>query len=66
MAMQAPARKGGTMLTAEEVAAVSGGRTTQEPAPGLASDELAAFTDYPRNPAGPVTTESPEPKFNRK
>src|SRR5476651_735205 len=39
MAMQAPARKGGTMLTAEEVAAVSGGRTTQEPAPGLASDE---------------------------
>lgn len=64
--MKTPGRNGGTMLTAEEVAAVSGGRTTQESAPGVASDDFAALTDYPRNPAGPVTTESVEPKFNRK
>ena len=64
--MGAPDRKGGTMLTADEVAAVSGGRTTQDSAAGIAGDEIPTLTDYPRNPAGPVTSEAVEPKFNQK
>jgi hypothetical protein len=58
-------RKGGTMLTADEVAAVCGG-AANDAAPIASPDTVIEATDYPRNPAGPVTTESLEPKFNRK
>jgi hypothetical protein len=58
-------RKGGTMLTADEVAAVTGGAA--DDAASIAPPDVAVeMTDYPRNPAGPVTTESLDPKFNRK
>ena len=57
-------RKGGTMLTASEVAAVSGGRSAQD----VASDAavLSEEQDYPRNPAGPVSTDAAQTQFNRK
>jgi hypothetical protein len=59
-------RKGGTMLTAQEVAAVSGGRSAQDIASGVANDVVAEEQDYPHNPAGPVTTDAAEIQFNRK
>lgn len=52
-------RKGGTMLTAREVASV-------DPVSRAGPDVPAEGTDYPRNPAGPVIAESTETKFNRK
>ena len=58
-------RKGGTMLTADEVAAVSGGAQARE-APHVPPESVAHELDYPQNPAGPVTTASTGTKFNRK
>jgi hypothetical protein len=58
-------RKGSTMLTADEVAAVAGGAAND--ADSIAPPDVAVeATDYPHNPAGPVTIASPEPKLNRK
>ena len=60
-------RKGGTMLTADEVAAVAGGAPEGNATALVAPVGVAIeATDYPRNPAGPVATESEEMKFNRK
>ncbi|MFZ3321281.1 MAG: hypothetical protein WA190_02845 [Usitatibacter sp.] len=58
-------RKGGTMLTAREVASVAGG-ASGDPVCLAGPDVPAEGTDYPRNPAGPVIAESTETKFNRK
>jgi hypothetical protein len=63
--MNDPHRKAGTMLTAREVAAVAGG-ASGEPDCLVGPDVAAEATDYPRNPAGPVTTGSAATKFNRK
>jgi len=53
------------MITADEVAAVAGGAANG--AGSIAPRAAAAeATDYPRNPAGPVTTGPLETKFNRK
>jgi hypothetical protein len=59
-------RKGGTMLTANEVAAVSGGRSAQDIAPDTAIAVPAGEQDYPHNPAGPVVTDAAQTQFNRK
>ncbi|HEY2627503.1 MAG TPA: hypothetical protein VGI57_00170 [Usitatibacter sp.] len=59
-------RKAGTMLTADEVAAVSGGRSAQGTASDVASSAPAEGQDYPQNPAGPVTTDAEGTQFNRK
>ena len=56
--------RGGTMLTADEVAAVAGGAAND--AGSIAPPEIVEATDYPRNPASPVATETLDPKFNRK
>ena len=57
--MNGPQRKGGTMLTAQEVAAIAGGAAIGEPVEVIEAD-------YPRNPASPVTTEFAPTKFNTK
>ncbi len=62
--MNGPYRKGGTMLTADEVAAVAGGAAND--AASIAPPETVEATDYPRNPASPVATETLDPKFNHK
>jgi hypothetical protein len=54
------------MLTADEVAAVSGGRSAQGTASDVASSAPAEGQDYPQNPAGPVTTDAEGTQFNRK
>jgi hypothetical protein len=56
-------RKGGTMLTAGEVAAVSGGKSARDAAPDVPS---FAVVEYPQNPAGPVDTDAAETQLNRK
>jgi len=53
------------MLTAGEVAAVSGGAQARE-ASHLPPETAVPELDYPQNPAGPVTTASPGTQFNRK
>ncbi len=54
------------MLTASEVAAVSGGRSAQDVAPDTAIPAPSEEQDYPHNPAGPVTTDATGIQFNRK
>ena len=57
--MNGPQRTGGTMLTAQEVAAIAGGAAIGEPVEVIEAD-------YPRNPASPVATEFAPTKFNTK
>ena len=54
------------MLTADEVAAVSGGRTAQDIAPDVVETAVAEGPGYPQNPAGPVIPEAAGTQFNRK
>jgi hypothetical protein len=63
--MNGAQRRNGTMLTAQEVAAASGGAHSRE-APATPQETIVRELDYPQNPAGPVTTESTGTLFNRK
>jgi len=58
-------RKGGTMLTADEVAAASRGAQAHE-APDFSREIAGRELGYPQNPAGPVTAASAGTQFNRK
>ena len=58
-------RKGGTMLTAREVAAASRDAQTRD-TPHVEDGAAVRELDYPQNPAGPVTTVSTGTQFNRK